>query len=211
MSLRTGAMHRFGAAFALESGRTPSGCTHRSTPVAAILRNGAQQIVTLRSPVLPRPTISGFGLLAAAVALAAAPVRAQSEADDVRANVATWWETASRVAPGDWGIAVADEGGNLIWALEADQPLVPASAVKLFTTGFARSVLGSDARRPTRVVGSGQVNTATGQWVGDWALELNGDVTLERGAGYGPSLYDLAAQMYSQGIRRLSGPFKVRS
>ena len=80
---------------------------------------------------------------------------------------------------------------------------MPASTTKLFTTGFARSVLGSDARRPTRVVGSGQVNTATGQWVGDWALELNGDVTLERGAGYGPSLYDLAAQMYAQGIRRL--------
>ncbi len=166
--------------------------------------------MTLRSSVWHRP-IPGLGLLAAVLAFPAAPLAAQSEADQVRANVASWWETASRVAPGDWGIAVADEAGKLIWALEADQPLVPASTVKLFTTGFARSVLGSDARRPTRVVGSGQVNTATGQWVGDWALELNGDVTLERGAGYGPSLYDLAAQMYAQGIRRLSGPFTVRS
>ena len=166
--------------------------------------------MTLCSVPWRRP-IHGFGLLAAVLAFPAAPVQAQSEADEVRANVASWWETASRLAPGDWGIAVADEAGTLIWALEADQPMVPASTVKLFTTGFARSVLGSDARRPTRVVGNGQVNTATGQWVGDWALELNGDVTLERGAGYGPSLYDLAAQMYSQGIRRLSGPFEVTS
>jgi D-alanyl-D-alanine carboxypeptidase/D-alanyl-D-alanine-endopeptidase (penicillin-binding protein 4) len=166
--------------------------------------------MTFRSAAWRRP-IPGLGLLAAVLAFPAVPLQAQSEADQVRASVASWWETASQQAPGDWGIAVADEAGTLIWALEADQPMVPASTVKLFTTGFARSVLGSDARRPTRVVGTGQVNTATGQWVGDWALELNGDVTLERGAGYGPSLYDLAAQMYSQGIRRLSGPFEVTS
>lgn len=129
---------------------------------------------------------------------------------DLQASLATWWQGASRL-PGDWGIAIADETGQLIWSVEPNQALIPASTVKLFTTGFARSVLGSDAKRATRVVGSGQLDRATGDWVGEWALELNGDVTLERGAGFGPSLYELAAQMRQQGVRRITGPFSVRS
>ena len=158
----------------------------------------------------PRP-LRVAALLGLASAAASARAEAQADVELVRSSVATWWETASRKAPGTWGIAVADQSGQLIWGMEPEQPLVPASTVKLFTTGFARSVLGSDARRATRVVGNGQLNEATGQWVGDWALELNGDVTLERGAGFGPSLTDLATQMYAQGIRQVSGPFTVRS
>lgn len=159
----------------------------------------------------PRPTRPA-SLLAVVAALASAPAAtAQTGTEAVRSSVASWWESASRAAPGTWGIAVADQNGQLIWGMDPNQPLIPASTVKLFTTGFARTVLGSDARRATRVVGNGQLNKATGQWVGDWALELNGDVTLERGAGFGPSLLDLAIQMHSQGIRQLSGPFTVRS
>jgi D-alanyl-D-alanine carboxypeptidase/D-alanyl-D-alanine-endopeptidase (penicillin-binding protein 4) len=151
------------------------------------------------------------GLLALALLVGASPLTAQTDVTGVRAQVAAWWQDASRLAPGNWGIAVADERGEIIWSVEADQPLVPASTVKLFTTGFARSVLGSDARRATRVVGEGHLDRTTGQWNGTWALQVNGDVTLERGAGYGPSLYDLALQMHAQGIRRISGPFEVRS
>ncbi|HEX6991641.1 MAG TPA: D-alanyl-D-alanine carboxypeptidase/D-alanyl-D-alanine-endopeptidase [Gemmatimonadales bacterium] len=130
---------------------------------------------------------------------------------DVRQNIATWWESASRLAPGHWGIAIADRSGRIIWSNDADDELIPASTVKLFTTGFARSVLGGDARRPTRVVGEGYVDSTTGNWIGDWSLELNGDVTLERGSAAGPSLFDLASQLRRIGIRRLSGPLDVRS
>lgn len=139
------------------------------------------------------------------------PLPAQQPFQQVRQDVATWWESASRLAPGHWGIAIADRNGNMIWSMDANDEMIPASTVKLFTTGFARSVLGSDARRPTRVVGQGHVDSVTGGWVGDWALELNGDVTLERGAAAGPSLFDLASQLRRIGIRRLSGPLEVRS
>ena len=66
-------------------------------------------------------------------------------------------------------------------------PFVPASTVKLLTTGFARSLVGGDARRETRVIGVGQLTDA-GEWKGRWWLELNGDVTLERLPGNRPDV-----------------------
>jgi D-alanyl-D-alanine carboxypeptidase/D-alanyl-D-alanine-endopeptidase (penicillin-binding protein 4) len=99
----------------------------------------------------------------------------------------------------------------MLWSYNADAELMPASAVKLFTTGYARSVLGGTARRATRLVGTGIVDPSTGEWLGEWALELNGDPSLERAEGSGPTLYDLASQLASAGIRRLSGPLQVQS
>lgn len=150
-------------------------------------------------------------VLASGLGVATRPVAAQEPYQQVRQDVATWWESASRVAPGHWGIVVADRSGKIIWSMDPNDELIPASTVKLFTTGFARSVLGSDARRATRVVGEGWVDSTTGSWVGDWALELNGDVTLERGTAAGPSLFDLASQLRQAGVRRLNGPLEVRS
>ena len=156
--------------------------------------------------------------LALACALApASQALAQGTADLPATNLAltarltAWYETSSLRAPGQWGIAVADHAGRMLWSMNPDQPLMPASTVKLFTTGFARSVLGGTARRPTRVVGVGGLNPETGAWEGSWALELNGDPTLERAQGSGPSLYDLALQLASGGIRKLKGPLHVQS
>jgi D-alanyl-D-alanine carboxypeptidase/D-alanyl-D-alanine-endopeptidase (penicillin-binding protein 4) len=129
----------------------------------------------------------------------------------VEQTVEPWFRETSRRTRGEWGIAIADQNGRLLWGQNPDTPMVPASTLKVFTTGFARSVLGTSARRPTRVIGSGSVNRATGEWVGSWGLELNGDPSLERGGGEGPSLYDLALQLASTGIRRLSGPLHVQS
>jgi serine-type D-Ala-D-Ala carboxypeptidase/endopeptidase (penicillin-binding protein 4) len=168
---------------------------------------------------LPNPS---FYRSASALALAtalispAAPVAAQSSdavipAGSLAGRLASWYETAARRAPGQWGIAVADETGRMLWSVNPNQPMVPASTVKLFTTGFARSVLGGSARRSTRVVGIGGVDPETGAWVGSWALELNGDPTLERAQGSGPTLYDLALQLASGGIRKLTGPLQVQS
>jgi PBP4 family serine-type D-alanyl-D-alanine carboxypeptidase len=42
-------------------------------------------------------------------------------------------------------------------------------------------------------------------------LELNGDPTLERAQGSGPTLHDLALQLASGGIRKLTGPLQVQS
>jgi D-alanyl-D-alanine carboxypeptidase/D-alanyl-D-alanine-endopeptidase (penicillin-binding protein 4) len=128
-----------------------------------------------------------------------------------RADLATWYRTASRRAPGDWGIAIANQRGELLWSVEPGTSLIPASTVKLFTTGFARTVLGGEARRSTRVVGSGFIDPLGGEWMGTWALELNGDPSLENPSGAGPRLVDLTEQLAQLGIRRLSGPLQVRS
>jgi D-alanyl-D-alanine carboxypeptidase/D-alanyl-D-alanine-endopeptidase (penicillin-binding protein 4) len=163
------------------------------------------------------PTLSLLSRHASALALAAAlviparPVAAQSNPDALAARLHTWYQTASRRAPGQWGIVVADQTGRSLWSVNAGLPMVPASAVKLFTTGFARSMLGGSARRSTRVVGVGGVDPATGEWVGGWALELNGDPSLERAQGSGPTFYDLALQLASGGIRKLTGPLQVQS
>ena len=152
--------------------------------------------------------------LAFALFWAAAPsAAAQSYKDPevtLQGQLETWFRQASAKAPGVWGIAVADNQGRLMWGIQPTRPLIPASTVKLLTTGFARSVVGGDARKMTRVVGSGQVDQA-GTWRGTWGLELNGDPTLEhRGAG-STSLTDLATQLATRGIRKLSGPLVVTS
>ena len=122
-----------------------------------------------------------------------------------------WFRETSRKAPGTWGIAVADNQGRLLWGVQPTRTMIPASTVKLLTTGFARSVLGSDARKTTRVIGTGTVDPATGTWKGEWALELNGDPTLEHRGAEMTSLTDLATQLAARGIRRLTGPLSVTS
>jgi D-alanyl-D-alanine carboxypeptidase/D-alanyl-D-alanine-endopeptidase (penicillin-binding protein 4) len=141
----------------------------------------------------------------------AMPLQAQTDARWLADRMSSWYQRAQRTSPGEWGIAVADQSGQLLWSVKPDQPLMPASAVKLFTTGFARSVLGGGARRPTRVVGVGSLEPGTGEWIGNWALELNGDPSLERAEGSGPTLYDLALQLAGGGIRKLTGPLQVQS
>ena len=167
-------------------------------------------------PPLPLNRSASALALAAALMASSAPVAAQSvdplvSRAGLAGRLAAWHAAAVRRAPGQWGVAVADETGRMVWSVNADQPLVPASTVKLFTTGFARSVLGGSARRATRVVGIGGVDPETGEWIGSWALELNGDPTLERAQGSGPTLYDLALQLASGGIRKLTGPLQVQS
>lgn len=144
-------------------------------------------------------------------AAAPKPPVAPSEHGSIQAQLDAWFARASRVAPGTWGIAVASLDGQLLWGVRPGLPMIPASTVKLFTTGFARSVLGGDARRLTRVMGGGHVDPETGTWIGSWALELNGDPTLERQTRGGPSLSELANQLHQAGIRRLVGPLNVIS
>lgn len=159
-----------------------------------------------------RTALSRLAWALATVLLTRAPaLSAQTDAMWLHERMADWFDVATRIAPGEWGIAIADQKGQMLWSMNPDVSLMPASAVKLFTTGYARSVLGGGATRATRVVGSGTVNPKNGAWLGSWALELNGDPTLERAEGSGPTLYDLAEQLASSGVRRLSGPLIVQS
>ena len=138
-------------------------------------------------------------------------LQAQTDGGWLADRMSPWYQRAQLSSPGEWGIAVADQTGRLLWSVNPDQPLMPASTVKLFTTGFARSALGGGARRATRVVGVGSLDPASGEWIGSWALELNGDPSLERAEGSGPTLYDLALQLAGAGVRKLTGPLQVQS
>lgn len=120
-----------------------------------------------------------------------------------------WYRQAIRVAPGTWGIAIASQDGQLLWAMNPTTQLIPASTVKVFTTGYGRSMVGAEARRSTRVIGAGHIDPLTGAWLGSWSLEVNGDFTLGRTGRSGPSLTDLARQLAEQGVRSLTGPFAV--
>lgn len=140
-----------------------------------------------------------------------APLLAQADAPWLTERLDAWYQRSLRSAPGEWGIAVADQSGTVLWSVSPDLPLMPASTVKLFTTGYARSVLGGTARRPTRVVGVGSLDSTSGEWVGSWAIEMNGDPSFERAEGSGPTLYDLALQLAGTGVRRLTGPLQLQS
>ncbi|MES2305439.1 MAG: D-alanyl-D-alanine carboxypeptidase/D-alanyl-D-alanine-endopeptidase [Gemmatimonadota bacterium] len=143
------------------------------------------------------------------LALLALPAALSAQDGAIGPELDSWLTRAQRSAPGKWAVVVADQGGNILWSVNGSEPMVPASTVKLLTTGFARTVVGSDARRATRVVGTGRVNPLSGTWEGRWALELNGDVTLERRDRTGPSLSTLAEQLSALGVRRLVGPLTV--
>jgi len=122
-----------------------------------------------------------------------------------------WWARTSQRSHGTWGIVVADQTGKVLWQVNESEPMIPASTVKVLTTGFARTAVGGDARRATRVIGSGHVDSSSGMWVGRWALELNGDPTLDRPDRTGPTLLQLAQQLSAIGVRRLVGPLDVTS
>ena len=138
------------------------------------------------------------------------PLAAQTSGSWVEEQVGAWYPMALKLARGRWGVAVADQQGKVLWSVNLDSPFVPASTVKLLTTGFARSLVGGDARRDTRVIGVGQLSDA-GEWKGRWWLELNGDVTLERLPGTGPMFRDLAAQLRIAGVRQLRGSLELSS
>ncbi len=150
-------------------------------------------------------------ILAQPVASMASPLHAQADPHWLTDRMTSWFQRTRRTAPGDWGVAIADQSGRLLWSTNPDRPLMPASTVKLFTTGFARTMLGGGARRATRVIGEGSLDTTTGEWIGSWALELNGDPSLERAEGSGPTMFDLAVELQSHGIRKLTGPLQVQS
>lgn len=150
--------------------------------------------------------ITTVALFALTGALAALP--AQSP-ESVAPVLDKWWARTSARSPGQWGIVVADQAGHVLWQVNQGEPMIPASTVKVLTTGYARTVVGGNARRATRVVGAGHVDSSTGNWVGRWALELNGDPTLERPERTGPTLLQLAQQLSSIGVRQLVGPLEV--
>ena len=137
--------------------------------------------------------------VAARLQIPSAPLRRRPTRSGSRSGWTRGTSARSARRPASGASRWRTSRARLLWSMNPEQPLMPASTVKLFTTGFARSVLGGTARRPTRVVGVGSLDPATGEWIGSWALEVNGDPSLERAEGSGPTLYDLALQLAGGG------------
>jgi D-alanyl-D-alanine carboxypeptidase/D-alanyl-D-alanine-endopeptidase (penicillin-binding protein 4) len=137
---------------------------------------------------------------------------AQELAPAELARVVDWYRrTAARTGDGSWGIVIGNMNGRVLWSLNPELELIPASTAKLFTTGFTRARAGGGARISTRVIGRGRLDSASGRWQGIWQLELGGDPTLERPGRGGPTLRALAAQLRDRGIRVLEGPLFLTS
>jgi serine-type D-Ala-D-Ala carboxypeptidase/endopeptidase (penicillin-binding protein 4) len=129
-----------------------------------------------------------------------------------RARVNEWFRrTSERTGDGQWGVAIGTMSGRVLWSVNPELELIPASTVKLFTVGFTRARAGAGARISTRVLGRGRLEPGSGRWLGAWQLELGGDPTLERSGRAGPSLRELARQLHAGGIRQLEGPMALTS
>lgn len=129
-----------------------------------------------------------------------------------RARVDDWFRrTSQRTSDGEWGIAIGTMGGRVLWSMNSELELIPASTAKLFTVGFTRARAGGGARISTRIIGRGSLDSATGRWLGGWQLELGGDPTLERSGRAGPTLRELARQLHARGIREFAGPLALTS
>ncbi len=140
------------------------------------------------------------------------PVAAQELSASERSELEAWFvRTSERTPNGQWGVSIGTMDGRLLWSVSPQLELVPASTTKLFTTGFSRARMGGGARFTTRVIGDGRLDTASGKWVGTWALELGGDPTLDRAGRNGPTLRELARQLRQRGVRVLAGPLAVTS
>jgi D-alanyl-D-alanine carboxypeptidase/D-alanyl-D-alanine-endopeptidase (penicillin-binding protein 4) len=137
---------------------------------------------------------------------------AQELSDLERARVDEWFRrTTERTGDGQWGVAIGTMSGRVLWSLNPELELIPASTVKLFTVGFTRARAGAGARISTRVLGRGRLDSVSGRWIGAWQLELGGDPTLERSGRAGPTLKELARQLHASGIRHLEGPLALTS
>jgi serine-type D-Ala-D-Ala carboxypeptidase/endopeptidase (penicillin-binding protein 4) len=144
--------------------------------------------------------------------LIAAPVRGQELTRSELARVDEWFrQTSDHTTEGQWGIVIGSMNGGVLWSMNPELELIPASTAKLFTLGFTRARAGGGARIATRVIGRGSLDSASGRWLGGWQLELGGDPTLDRPGRAGPTLRELARQLHDRGIRVLEGPLALTS
>ncbi|MBA3555511.1 MAG: hypothetical protein H0W29_12210, partial [Gemmatimonadales bacterium] len=77
---------------------------------------------------------------------AALPAHAQELSPGQRAEVDAWFHRASERTPdGSWGVVIGTMDGRVLWSVNPQLELIPASTAKVFTTGFARARMGGGA------------------------------------------------------------------
>lgn len=146
----------------------------------------------------------GLKTIAIATALAAlATTAAPAQRMPLQAEAQRMLEGAS----GTWGVmAWSIDAGEPLFAIGANEPLVPASNNKVFTSVWVLDLLGADYRYPTDLLITGEVRNGVLQ--GDVILRGSGDPAF----GYpeyenppmGP-LLRMAERLRSMGIRSVQG------
>ncbi len=100
------------------------------------------------------------------------------------------------------GLYVADaKTGQMLFSVNADEPLNPASNVKMISTATALELLGPHFKYPTRLLGPEPIN---GRVHGDVYLLGSYDPTLSTA-----SLEDIAAEVSARGITHIDGNIVV--
>src|SRR5438046_496566 len=79
--------------------------------------------------------------------LIAAPVRGQELTRSELARVDEWFrQTSDHTTDGQWGIVIGSMNGGVLWSMNPELELIPASTAKLFTLGFSRARRGGGGR-----------------------------------------------------------------
>lgn len=163
------------------------------------------QAVTHAVPrAVPRAKVARrAAVVPAAPAVRAAPLsQRQRLVSDLSARLARVMRS------GKWGVLVVSlSNGDTLFGRNADDQLVPASTMKLFTSAVALDRFGPAARFKTEVLRAGAVG-ADGVLRGDLILKGAGDPTLSGRAtdeALEPPMDALARQIAESGIVRVSG------
>jgi serine-type D-Ala-D-Ala carboxypeptidase/endopeptidase (penicillin-binding protein 4) len=136
----------------------------------------------------------------------AAPLVANTEeAEAPMRNAITEALSDANLPEAFWGIAVRNlRTGQMVYSLNADKNLVPASNLKLFTTAVALDALGGDYRYNTTLYFRGQTVGDT-LLRGDLILRGSGDPTFGSALSGNDPLRTWSEQLAAMGVRRIEG------
>lgn len=184
------------------------------TPVPTFF---SKEITEAPVPALPTAEIaeapSSPTLSAACLAEASTPTSPQVTSPkrfSVKTKAQRYIETAARgeaLKSSVFGVLAVTEGGDTLACWNSDQRMVPASTMKLITTGMAIHLLGPDFKYITRIGYSGVIKDGTLD--GDLYIVGGGDPTIASKDSISISRTDLFRQWKSfldkAGIKRVSG------
>jgi D-alanyl-D-alanine carboxypeptidase/D-alanyl-D-alanine-endopeptidase (penicillin-binding protein 4) len=114
----------------------------------------------------------------------------------------------ARAKSGKWGVLVVSlSTGDSLFTHNADEQLLPASTMKLFTSSLALDRFGADGKFETVVLRAGAIGS-DGVLHGDLTLRGAGDPTLAGKTlddGGEPPMNALARQIAATGVKRVTG------
>ena len=112
---------------------------------------------------------------------------------------------APLMAHADWGVAIQSvDTGEVLYRLNPDKLMMPASNMKIVTLAAAARVLGWDHRFTTTLETSGQI--VGGSLDGDLIVRGGGDPTINVRNARGAAVFsEWAAALKAEGIERING------